>query len=161
MSFPIAAWASCLSSNWWIHPAGAQFSQHFHIDVFELTSWCRAESLGDHAGGCEELPQGQWRTVGLGGAGHGADVQMGAARADLASLGGCNGKEATLLLHHTYQRWKSLTGSSCLSCQCSRWIGLLVCAVFPGGCFSNLLIPGSGWYPPLCSKCWITLQPRR
>lgn len=60
MNFPVVAWARCLSKDWWIHPVGAHCSRDFHIDVFELTSRCRAdESLGDHAGGCKELPQGR------------------------------------------------------------------------------------------------------
>lgn len=49
-------------------------------------------------------PRGERRAAGLGCAGHGADVQMGAARAGLVSLRGCDGRGETLLRDHTYQR---------------------------------------------------------
>lgn len=71
------------------------------------------------AGGAGEVSWGGQRAVGLGGAGHGADVETGAARAGLVFLRGCDGREKALLWDHTHQYWKSLTFLSCLSPQCS------------------------------------------
>lgn len=52
--------------------------------------------------GVRGCPGGARRAVGPGGAGHGANVQAGAVRTGLVSLGGCDGRAETLLWDHTY-----------------------------------------------------------
>lgn len=62
--------------------------------------WWTDESLGDHAGGGEELPRSEWREAGLGGVGHRTDVQTGAARSGLVSQGlWWQGKSPALASH--------------------------------------------------------------
>lgn len=118
------------------------------LDAEQMKAWVTTQE------GVRSCPGGERRAAGLGGAGHGADVQTGAARAGLVSLRGCDSRGETLLWDHTYWWWKSPTGLSCLSPQRSCRIGPLMCIVFPGGCFLELVVPGSGRYSPLLLSPW-------
>jgi len=161
MNFSIAAWACCLGKDGWIYPVGAWRSQHFPIEVFELTLWCRAdESLGDRAGGCEELPRGRAEGGGAGRCRARCWCALGAARTGLVSLRGCSGTGETLLWDPTYQWWMSPTGSSSLSPWHAAWTGPPMCVVFLGGCCSTLWSPTLAdtlllfsWFPSAASHC--------
>lgn len=146
-------WARCLSKGWWIHPVGLGAPSIFisRADFLMLSRWKPGWPRRRVWGAAPEASRGQqgWEVQGM------MLTCRWVLQEQVWCLRACGSRGETCCgITPTSSGKAWLAHPAYLSPQCSCWIGHLMCVMFPGNCFSKLVFPASGRYPPLLLFSW-------